>query len=82
MWHISREEGTSISQKDRVAAAAKGRDPKVRKGQGIAGLYRGWRVGMWGLIGVWGSGFVGGMGIGLEEAASATSARSQGHAKF
>lgn len=26
-----------------------------KKGQGVAGLWRGWRVGMWGLIGVWGA---------------------------
>ena len=33
-----------------------------RKGQGTEGLYRGWRVGMWGLIGVWGAATLGGGG--------------------
>lgn len=33
-----------------------------RKGQGVEGLYRGWRVGMWGLIGVWGAATLGGVG--------------------
>ncbi|KAL9103837.1 MAG: hypothetical protein Q9163_001157 [Psora crenata] len=32
-----------------------------KKGQGIEGLYRGWRVGMWGLIGVWGAATLGGV---------------------
>ena len=33
-----------------------------RKGQGYEGLYRGWRVGMWGLLGVWGAAMLGGVG--------------------
>ena len=32
---------------------------RVRRGQGARGLVRGWRVGFWGLVGVWGSGVVG-----------------------
>lgn len=32
---------------------------RVRKGQGAAGLVRGWRVGFWGLVGVWGAGSLG-----------------------
>ena len=32
----------------------------TRKGQGVEGLWRGWRVGMWGLIGVWGAATLGG----------------------
>jgi fusion and transport protein UGO1 len=32
---------------------------RVRKGQGSAGLVRGWRVGFWGLVGVWGAGSLG-----------------------
>ena len=35
---------------------------KRRKGQGYEGLWRGWRVGMWGLIGVWGAATLGGAG--------------------
>nr|POE86634.1 mitochondrial fusion and transport protein ugo1 [Quercus suber] len=32
---------------------------RVRKGQGISGLVRGWRVGFWGLVGVWSAGALG-----------------------
>ena len=32
---------------------------RTRKGQGGAGLVRGWRVGFWGLVGVWGGGALG-----------------------
>ena len=32
---------------------------RTRRGQGIAGLVRGWRVGFWGLVGVWGAGAIG-----------------------
>lgn len=47
------------------AAARAGRparEPQRRKGQGSEGLWRGWRVGMWGLIGVWGAATLGGVG--------------------
>ena len=33
---------------------------RVRRGQGTSGLVRGWRVGFWGLVGVWGAGVLGG----------------------
>jgi fusion and transport protein UGO1 len=32
---------------------------RTRRGQGTAGLVRGWRVGFWGLVGVWGGGALG-----------------------
>jgi fusion and transport protein UGO1 len=32
---------------------------RIRRGQGAAGLVRGWRVGFWGLVGVWGAGAMG-----------------------
>lgn len=57
-----RDEGYSESQKDKVAALAGKAPRRKRKGQGVQGLYRGWRVGLWGLVGVWGTAFVGGMG--------------------
>ena len=66
MWSIMREEGTSMSQKDRAAAAIGKATRAKRKGQGVAGLYRGWRVGMWGLVGIWGAAFVGGLQSGAE----------------
>jgi len=59
MWGIAREEGV----REEVVGAKKGKKQgKVtrRSGQGIEGLWRGWRVGMWGLVGVWGSGLLGG----------------------
>jgi mitochondrial fusion and transport protein UGO1 len=69
IWSIMKDEGTSVSKKDK-AVAAMGRSPRrVRKGQGIEGLYRGWRVGMWGLVGVWGASYIGGMQTGAEAAA-------------
>ncbi|KAK6375672.1 hypothetical protein LTS17_007494 [Exophiala oligosperma] len=72
IWSIMREEGYSESQKDKTAALA-GRAPRRRrKGQGIEGLYRGWRVGFWGLIGVWGTSFVGGLQSGSEAATAGT----------
>ncbi|RMZ75179.1 hypothetical protein DV738_g5605, partial [Chaetothyriales sp. CBS 135597] len=61
MWGIVREEGYSESQKDKMAHLA-GRAPRRRrKGQGTEGLYRGWRVGLWALIGVWGTSLVDGV---------------------
>ena len=62
IWGIMRDEGYSESQKDKVAALAGKAPRRKRKGQGVQGLYRGWRVGLWGLVGVWGTAFVGGMG--------------------
>ncbi|KAI9807188.1 MAG: hypothetical protein M1825_005906 [Sarcosagium campestre] len=36
------------------------------EGQGVQGLIRGWRVGMWGLVGVWGAAALGGGATGGE----------------
>ena len=53
MWSIVREEGMSSRE---IAVGSKKKGKKVeRRGQGIEGLWRGWRVGMWGLVGVWGA---------------------------
>ncbi|OCK79523.1 mitochondrial carrier [Lepidopterella palustris CBS 459.81] len=71
MWFIVREEGVSFVG----SAAVAGKVPptpkggfaaraRVRKGQGVRGLWRGWRVGFWGLVGVWGVGALGGAGGG------------------
>jgi mitochondrial fusion and transport protein UGO1 len=70
VWGIAREEGFSESQKDKTAALMGKAPRRKRKGQGIEGLYRGWRVGFWGLIGVWGTSFVGGLQSGTEAAAA------------
>ncbi|EXJ93983.1 hypothetical protein A1O1_02376 [Capronia coronata CBS 617.96] len=66
IWSITREEGYSESQKDKTAALLGKAPRRRRKGQGIEGLYRGWRVGFWGLVGVWGTSFVGGLQSGIE----------------
>ncbi|KIW92521.1 uncharacterized protein Z519_06368 [Cladophialophora bantiana CBS 173.52] len=69
-WSITREEGYSETRKDKTAALMGKAPRRKRKGQGIEGLYRGWRVGFWGLIGVWGTSFVGGLQSGSESAAA------------
>lgn len=61
LWSIIREEGYSESAADRTAALMGKAPRRKRKGQGVAGLYRGWRVGLWGLVGIWGTSFVGGL---------------------
>lgn len=67
MWFIAREEGISVSTPDAAkAASAKAmgfeRPSRMRKGQGVHGLWRGWRVGVWGLVGIWGAAAMGGGG--------------------
>jgi mitochondrial fusion and transport protein UGO1 len=68
IWGIVREEGYSESAKDKTAALMGKAPRRKRKGQGFEGLYRGWRVGLWGLVGIWGTGFVGGLQGGVETA--------------
>jgi len=73
-WWIVREEGVSVGavtarQKGGVAKQQQQRVEKrriVRKGQGLSGLWRGWRVGFWGLVGVWGASALGGPTAGDE----------------
>ncbi len=71
MLHIVYEEGERGGHTDMVkgtggAPALRvdnvGKDAQRRKGQGVEGLFRGWRVGMWGLVGVWGAATLGGVG--------------------
>lgn len=66
MYNIISEEGTRAPKAVATAAGAsvtvRGR---TKKGQGVGGLWRGWRVGMWGLVGVWGASALGG-GVGGE----------------
>ncbi|RMZ68041.1 mitochondrial fusion [Pyrenophora seminiperda CCB06] len=67
MWFIAREEGITVqSPNPAKAASAKAmgfsRPPRTRKGQGVHGLWRGWRVGVWGLVGIWGAAALGGGG--------------------
>jgi fusion and transport protein UGO1 len=68
MYHIVFEEGTRGSHTEQLARAsgnAAGVRPAVekkKKGQGLEGLWRGWRVGMWGLVGVWSATSIGAIG--------------------
>jgi fusion and transport protein UGO1 len=57
MWLITREEGVS-----KIAARPGKKGKTDRPGQGIDGLWRGWRVGMWGLVGIWSVAAFGGAG--------------------
>ena len=84
MWSIVYEEGTTppppekqaVEQILHFSATSDRRDvnkraPKPRRGQGVRGLYRTWRMEMWGLVGIWGSGFLGALlGAGDEEISS------------
>ncbi|KAJ5191510.1 uncharacterized protein N7498_010495 [Penicillium cinerascens] len=75
MWHIVHEEGLSPNPSDSERASELVGKPtsqhqmqKRQQGQGIQGLYRGWRVGMWGIAGIWGASLLGGIaGAGEEE---------------
>ncbi|KAF2279881.1 uncharacterized protein EI97DRAFT_369129 [Westerdykella ornata] len=76
MWFIVREEGVQIVGPGAAKMAAQQQQPqpgsrtpagyssrtRVRRGQGVHGLWRGWRVGFWGLVGVWGAAALGGGG--------------------
>jgi fusion and transport protein UGO1 len=49
---------------------------RPRKGQGVRGLYRTWRMEMWGIVGIWGSGILGALlGAGEEEMGSSAADR-------
>lgn len=74
MWHIVHEEGVSStpsgSEEARIALGKPIYQEHLQKrqqGQGIPGLYRGWRMGMWGIAGIWGSSLLGGVVGGGEE---------------
>ena len=63
MWRIARDEGERVEGS--TEAVLKNRPMAGRRrnrGQGIQGLWRGWRVGWWGLVGVWGASALGGAG--------------------
>lgn len=68
MWSIMREEGTrGQDPSSQVVQSGTGKKTASQKGQGVEGLWRGWRVGMWGLVGVWGASALGGNGTGGTE---------------
>jgi mitochondrial fusion and transport protein UGO1 len=86
IWGIVYEEGVSPSPSDmervhrlvgKPASRAQQPQQRRRQGQGIQGLYRGWRIGMWGLAGIWGADFFGAaLGVGEEDFATASFSRS------
>lgn len=56
MWSITREEGRpqdSLVELSVGPAARRSKRLGEKKGQGVQGLWRGWRVGFWGLVGMW-----------------------------
>lgn len=68
MWNIAREEG--VREEPIPAKGAKGAKKAKKaekKGQGIDGLWRGWRVGVWGLVGLWAANSMGASGAGTGE---------------
>ena len=75
MYSIIYEEGSSSSPNDK-AATALGKTPRRRKGQGVQGLYRGWRLGLWSVVGVWGAGLIGGLQAGAEPAMEGVAAHA------
>ncbi|KAK7713969.1 hypothetical protein SLS57_007256 [Botryosphaeria dothidea] len=71
MWYIVREEGSTEPgpgappvARTTAAGVVRYQQQKANKGQGTPGLVRGWRVGFWGLVGVWGAAMLGGSGGG------------------
>lgn len=71
MHSIIYEEGISELQGQPARSTGDARNSRLgkgssqqpkKKGQGFEGLWRGWRVGMWGLLGVWGAATLGGVG--------------------
>ncbi|KAH8702227.1 putative mitochondrial fusion protein [Talaromyces proteolyticus] len=66
MWGIVYEEGLAPAELGGIPG-----NPTTQRrrkpGQGVKGLYRGWRIGMWGLAGIWGAGFLGASMGGEEE---------------
>lgn len=64
MYHIVTEEGRrellakpATAKKGRVRPKAS--TPTYKKGQGLDGLWRGWKVNWWGLVGLWTASLVG-----------------------
>lgn len=62
MYHIASTEGQTevtpskpepTTKKGKNKAKAKANLPVYKKGQGMDGLWRGWKVSWWGLVGLW-----------------------------
>ncbi|EFQ34933.1 hypothetical protein CGRA01v4_04138 [Colletotrichum graminicola] len=65
MFYIMNEEGsravpaTKPTPMKKAKAKAKVAKTVYRKGQGLEGLWRGWKVSWWGLVGLWTAGVIG-----------------------
>ncbi|KAB8265515.1 mitochondrial carrier domain-containing protein [Aspergillus pseudonomiae] len=77
MWGIVYEEGVQPNPEAERAQALFDKPLALRKrqGQGIHGLYRGWRIGMWGIAGIWGASFLGSPGAVGEDGAMPSGGR-------
>ncbi|KAE8367398.1 hypothetical protein BDV27DRAFT_72767 [Aspergillus caelatus] len=77
MWGIVYEEGVQPNPEAERAQALFNKPIALRKrqGQGIHGLYRGWRIGMWGIAGIWGASFLGNAGAVGEDGAMPSGGR-------
>jgi fusion and transport protein UGO1 len=67
MRTIMYEEGTRATippAKDTRIGKPRVAEAVFRRGQGVDGLWRGWKVSWWGLVGLWTAGVVGGGGDG------------------
>ncbi|KAI1466702.1 mitochondrial carrier [Daldinia caldariorum] len=75
MYSIATEEGSRAVYAVPTKASSRGRKAKqqppktaaevvYKKGQGLDGLWRGWKVSWWGLVGLWTAGVAGGGGEG------------------
>ncbi|KAH8890069.1 mitochondrial carrier [Thozetella sp. PMI_491] len=68
MYAIVNEEGSHAVAKEKAPvgkkAKAKVAETVYRRGQGPDGLWRGWKVSWWGLVGLWAAGVLGGGGDG------------------
>lgn len=71
MYAIVNAEGSKAMPSTLAATRAAPRRGKTkvaetvyRRGQGVEGLWRGWKVSWWGLVGLWGAAVVGGGGDG------------------
>ncbi|KAL2863500.1 mitofusin complex protein UGO1 [Aspergillus lucknowensis] len=69
MWSIVYEEGIQPAPEAQTAHELLGKPVSHRKrqGQGIHGLYRGWRIGMWGIAGYWGTSLLGSIAGGSDD---------------
>lgn len=69
MFYIMREEGqreivNKASTAKKNKAKARTTLPVYKKGQGVEGLWRGWKVNWWGLVGLWAASVFGNGGDG------------------